>query len=406
MRLTRSDRSVVADWWFSVDRAMLGAILLLMVLGMIVSLAASPAVAQKIGQEPLYFFKRHLIFLAPAALLLFGSSMLTPKLIRRAGLLLFAGGLILMLLAMAQGIEKNGAVRWLIFGGGQSLQPSEFVKAGFVILTAWMFSEAVKRPEMPALALAMGLLLVFVGLLVLQPDIGQASLAVLVWSGLFFLAGYSLIWIALLGVASLGAFAAAYFTIAHVQSRVDRFIDPAQSDTHQTDTALAAFREGGWFGRGPGEGTITPKLPDAYTDYIFAVIAEEFGLIFCLFLVCLYAFIIWRGLSAAMRSRDPFIRLALSGLMMLFGFQTLINMAVNIDMMPAKGMTLPFLSYGGSSLTAIALTMGLALGLARRRPEPVPIYRSPPNMAGHEVSTRSTNLPMESFEGSKVDLIR
>jgi len=382
MRLTRTDRSVIAEWWFSVDRPMLGAILLLMAVGAIVSLAASPAAAQKIGEEPLYFFQRHLIYLVPAGLLLLGSSMLTPRLIRRAALLLYVGGLILIVLALVQGIEKNGAVRWLIFGSGQSLQPSEFVKAGFIILTAWLFAESSRQPDMPALPLAAGLLAIFAGLLVLQPDIGQATLMVLVWGGLFFLAGYALIWIALLGAASLGAFVAAYFSIAHVQSRVDRFLAPGESDTHQVDTALAAFREGGWFGRGPGEGTITSRLPDAYTDYIFAVIAEEFGVIFCLFLVCLYAFIVWRGLRAASRSRDPFIRLALSGLMMLFGFQTLINMAVNVDMLPAKGMTLPFLSYGGSSLTAMALTMGFALGLARRRPEPVPIYRTARRPAG------------------------
>lgn len=387
MRLARTDRSVIAEWWFSVDRPMLGAVLLIIILGTIVSLAASPAAANKIGQEPLYFFKRHLLFMAPAALLLIGFSMLTPKLIRHAGFFLFFGGLALMILALAQGIEKNGAVRWLIFAGGHSLQPSEFVKSGFVILTAWAFAEACKRPDMPALPIAFGLLAAFVGLLVLQPDIGQACLAVLVWSGLFFLAGYSLIWIMLAMASSAGAFVAAYFSLAHVRSRIDRFLFPEGSDTHQTDTALAAFREGGWLGRGPGEGTITPKVPDAYTDYIFAVIAEEFGLIFCLFLVCLYAFIVWRGLRAASRSRDPFIRLALSGLMMLFGFQTLINMAVNVDLLPAKGMTLPFLSYGGSSLTAMALTMGLALGLARRRPEPVPIYRPSARAAGGPVSS-------------------
>jgi cell division protein FtsW len=392
MRLNRTDRSLIAAWWFSVDRSMLVAVLLLLGLGAVISLSASTAAAQKIGQEPLYFFKRHLLFLVPSALLLFGCSLLTPKLIRRAGLLLFLGGLVLIVLALIQGIEKNGAVRWLILAGGQSLQPSEFAKSGLVILTAWLFAEATRRRDVPALPIAMGLLAIFVGLLVLQPDIGQASLAVLVWSGLFFLAGYSLIWIALAGAMGVAASFAAYFTIAHVQSRVDRFLSPGDGDTHQVDTALAAFREGGWLGRGPGEGTITPKLPDAYTDYIFAVIAEEFGLIFCLFLVCLYAFVIWRGLRAAARSNDPFIRLALSGLIMLFGFQTLINMAVNVDMLPAKGMTLPFLSYGGSSLTAIALTMGLALGLARRRPEPISVYRPSPQFAGEPVSSRGMRL--------------
>jgi cell division protein FtsW len=240
---------------------------------------------------------------------------------------------------------------------------------------------------MPSLPLALGLLAIFVGALVMQPDIGQACLAVLTWGGLFFLAGYSLIWIGLAGIIGAAAFVAAYFTIPHVQSRVDRFLIPG-GDTHQTDTALAAFREGGWFGRGPGEGIITPKLADAYTDYIFAVIAEEFGLIFCILLVCLYAFIVWRGFRAAARSRDPFIRFALSGLMMLFGFQTLINMAVNVDMLPAKGMTLPFLSYGGSSLTSMALSLGLALGLARRRAETVPVYRPQPRPAAGQMSSR------------------
>jgi cell division protein FtsW len=391
MRLARTDRSVIAEWWFSVDRQMLVAVLMLMALGTVVALAASPAAARKIGAEPLYLFQRQLLFMAPAALLLVGSSMLTPRLIRRAGLILFGGGIALMVLTLAQGIEKNGAVRWLIVGG-QSVQPSEYTKAGFVILTAWAFAEARKQPDMPALPLAIGLLAGFVGLLAMQPDIGQATLSTLVWGGLFFLAGYSLIWIGLAVVAGLGAFVAAYLNVSHVQTRIDRFLAPGDGGSHQTDIALAAFREGGWFGRGPGEGTITPKVPDAYTDYIFAVIAEEFGLIFCLFLVSLYAFILWRGLRAAGRSRDPFIRLALSGLMMLFGFQTLINMAVNVDLLPAKGMTLPFLSYGGSSLTAVALTIGLALGLARKRPEPVPIYRPSPRPAGGQVSSGGIRL--------------
>lgn len=391
MRLARTDRSVIAEWWFSVDRPMLAAVLMLMALGTVVALAASPAAARKIGAEPLYLFQRQLLFMAPASLLLIGSSMLTPRLIRRAGLLLFIGGIAMMVLALAQGIEKNGAVRWLIVGG-QSIQPSEYTKAGFVILTAWAFAEARTKPDMPALPIAMGLLALFVGCLALQPDIGQSTLATLVWSGMFFLAGYSLVWIGLLGVAGFAAFTAAYLSVPHVQQRIDRFLAPGDGGTHQTEVALSAFREGGWFGRGPGEGTITPKVPDAYTDYIFAVIAEEFGLIFCLFLVSLYAFILWRGLRAAGRSRDPFIRLALSGLMMLFGFQTLINMAVNVDLLPAKGMTLPFLSYGGSSLTAVALTIGLALGLARKRPEPVPIYRPAPIGRGGQVSSGGIRL--------------
>ena len=387
MKLTRTDSSLTAEWWFTINRAMLSALLVLILLGVIVIVAASPGAADRFGVGPFYFLKRHLIYLAPSLVMMIVASMLSPHLIRRAGLILFIGGLALIALALLQGIEKNGAVRWLIFAGGLSIQPSEFAKPGFIILSAWLFAEAVKRPDMPALPIALAILGIFITALVLQPDIGQATLSALTWCGLFFLTGYSLFWIALAAIAGVGAFAGAYFTIDHVQSRVDRFLFPG-GDTHQTDTALAAFREGGWFGRGPGEGIITPKLADAYTDYIFAVIAEEFGLIFCLLLVCLYAFIVWHGFRAAARSRDPFIRFALSGLMMLFGFQTLINMAVNVDMIPAKGMTLPFLSYGGSSLTSMALTLGLALGLARRRAEPVPVYRPQPRAGTGRVSSR------------------
>ncbi len=386
MRLTRTDRSLTAEWWFTIDRSMLGALMALMAIGALVALAASPAAAQKIGQEPFYFLKRHLLFLGPAFVLMIGASMLTPAQIRRAGLILFAGGLALMALALLQGVEKNGAVRWLIVWG-VSLQPSEFAKAGFIILSAWLLAEAARRPDMPALPLALALLVIFTAALVAQPDFGQAVLTVLVWTGMFFLAGYSLAWIGLAALLGAAAFAAAYLTLPHVQSRIDRFLYPG-GDTHQADIAIAAFREGGWFGRGPGEGIITPKLPDAYTDYIFAVIAEEFGLVFCILLAGLYAFIVWRGFRAASRSRDPFVRFALSGLMMLFGFQTLINMAVNVDMAPAKGMTLPFLSYGGSSLTSMALAAGLALGLARRRAEPVPVRRPQVRQTAEGYSSR------------------
>jgi cell division protein FtsW len=374
MRFARTDRSVLTEWWFSVDRKLMGAVLLIMVLGALISLAASPGAAHRLGEPPMHFFTRHLIYLGPSILLMLCASMLDVRQTRRVGLILFVGGLALIAAALIQNIERNGAVRWLVIGS-QSIQPSEFAKPGFVILTAWLFGESGKREDVPALSLALLLLLVFAASLVIQPDIGQTFLIVLVWGGLFFLAGFSVIWIGLAVAASFGGFVAAYMTIPHVKSRLDRFLNPGVGDTHQTDTALAAFREGGWFGRGPGEGTVKLELPDAHTDYIFAVIAEEFGIILCLALVAVYAFIVWRGFQAASRSKDPFIRLALSGLMMLFGFQALINMAVNVDLLPAKGMTLPFISYGGSSIAAMALTMGLAVGLARRRPEGGTVYR-------------------------------
>ncbi len=391
MRLTRTDRSVISEWGFSIDLPMTGAILLLMLLGALVSLAASPAAAQKFGMPPLFFFQRHVLYLVPSIALLVGASMLDPRQTRRAALALYAGGLVLMILALMQGIEKNGGVRWLLIGG-QSIQPSEFVKPGLVILTAWLFAEGSRHRDIPAFTIAALLFAIFAACLVLQPDIGQAFLAAMVFGGLFFLAGYSVIWIGLGLAASPLALLAAYLAVPHVKSRIDRFLYPAAGDTRQTDSALAAFRDGGWFGRGPGEGAVSLDLPDANTDYIFAAIAHEFGIIVCLGLVAAYAFIVWRGLRAASRSRDPFIRLALSGLMMLFGFQTLINMAVNVDLLPAKGMTLPFLSYGGSSLAAMALTMGLALGLARRRPEGGPIYRHLSRDAESAVSSRGIRI--------------
>ena len=282
---------------------------------------------------------------------------------RRAALFLFLGGLRADRAALGQGIEKNGAVRWLIIGG-QSIQPSEFAKPGFVILTAWLFAEAASGTTCPLLAARL-LLLAAVrrGARRCSPisarpaddaGLGRTVLP----RGLF--AGLDRRWPRCRG----GRVRRGLFQHrACAKPGGPLPVVQAPATRHQIDTALTAFREGGWFGRGPGEGIVTPNLPDAYTDYIFAVIAEEFGIVFCLFLVVLYGFIVWRGFRAAARSQDTFIRLALSGLMMLFGFQTLINMAVNVDLLPAKGMTLPFLSYGGSSLTRHGLDDGAGAGV-------------------------------------------
>lgn len=385
MRLTRSDRSLISDWWFTVDRLMLGAILLLIAGGVVLSLAASPPVATRLGLEPLHFFKRHLIFTAPALLVLLAASLLEPRQVRRASLVLYAAGTALMLLALGVGTEIKGATRWLQLGP-IALQPSELVKPAFVVLCAWLFSEGQKRSDVPSLALAFGLYALFAGLLVLQPDFGQVLLATLVWAGLFFIAGYSLVWVGLVGAAALAGMTVAYFTMPHVAARIDRFLDPAAGDTFQTDRAIQSFINGGWFGRGPGEGTIKQLLPDAHTDFVFAVAAEEYGLIACLLLVLLYAFIVLRGLAHARSEPDGFTRHGLMGLLALFGLQAFINMAVTLGLLPAKGMTLPFVSYGGSSLLSMSITMGLALGLSRRRPRAAGVdERDTGAMHPHEV---------------------
>jgi cell division protein FtsW len=367
MRITRADKSVLSDWWFTVDRLMFFGLLLLMGAGLVLSFAASPPVAAKYHLEPFFFVRRHAVMLLPAVAIMFAASTLAPKQIRRASLVIFLVGIGLMILILFLGPEVKGAKRWLELGTF-SLQPSEFVKPAFVVLTAWLFNESQKRKDVPGLELAILLYGVFALLLVLQPDFGQTMLVTLVWGALFFMAGINMVWIGVLAVAGIGGLFAAYFLLPHVASRIDRFLDPASGDTYQADRSLDSFLHGGWFGRGPGEGTVKDVLPDSHTDFIFAVAAEEYGLIACLILLTLFAFIVLRGLSKASQEPDGFIRHAVAGLIMLFGLQTLINMAVNVGMLPAKGMTLPFISYGGSSLLAMALTMGFALGFTRKRP--------------------------------------
>jgi cell division protein FtsW len=376
MRITRADRSVLSDWWFTVDRLMFFGLLLLMGTGVVLSLAASPPIAAKYHLEPYYFVRRHAALLLPAIAIMFTASTLTPKQIRRASLVIFIVGIALMVLTMLIGPEIKGARRWLQLGF-VSIQPSEFVKPAFVVLVAWLFNEAQKRRDIPGTELAIALYVVFAFLLVLQPDFGQTLLITLVWGALFFMAGMNLVWIGALGVAGLAGVASAYAFVPHVASRIDRFLNPASGDTYQADRALDSFLHGGWLGRGPGEGTVKDVLPDSHTDYIFAVVAEEYGLISCLILLALFAFIVLRGFSKAAQEPDGFIRHATAGLIMLFGLQAIINMAVNVGLLPAKGMTLPFISYGGSSLLAMALTMGFALGLTRRRPMAGRFERTP-----------------------------
>ena len=367
MRLTRADRSLLSDWWFTVDRLLFIAVLVLMTGGLVLSLAASPSVATRLGFDEFHFFKRHALYMGPAIIVMFAASLLSPRMIRRACLALFALSLVLMLATLFIGVEIKGAARWLQYGG-VSLQPSEFVKPAFVIMCAWLFSEAQSRDDVPSLPLAIAFYAGFVGLLVLQPDFGQAFLVTLVWCGLFFLAGLPIVWVGVLAIGLLAGGVATYLSVPHVAARVDRFINPAAGDTYQTDRALEAFAHGGWFGTGPGEGTVKRVLPDAHADFVFAVVAEEFGLITCLAIVGLFGFIVMRAMARVRGEPDMFIRLGTIGLAMLFGLQAIINLSVNVGLLPAKGRTLPFISYGGSSFLSMALTMGFVLGLTRRRP--------------------------------------
>lgn len=366
MRVTRADRSSFADWWWTVDRYLLAALLTLVISGVVLSFAASPPIAERLKLDSYHFVYRHIMFAVPAVLLLIGISFLNEKQVRRLALLMLAGGIVMMAATLLVGFEAKGAQRWISIAGF-SIQPSEFVKPGFVVICAWLFSEGSRRPDIHGHAIAVGLLVVVCGLLILQPDFGQTMLVSMVWAGLFFLAGMP--WFFIIGLAGLSVvgIATAYTMIPHVAGRINRFLNPESGDTFQVDTALESFTRGGWLGRGPGEGTMKNVLPDSHTDFIFAVAAEEYGIIICLVLLALFTFVVMRGFSHALREHDAFTRLATSGLIALFGVQSVINMAVNLHLMPSKGMTLPFVSYGGSSLMAVAIGMGMVLALTRRR---------------------------------------
>ncbi len=368
MRLSRADRSRLTDWWFTVDHVLLTAIFVIIACGLVLSLAASPTVALKKGFSAYYFVERHVLFTGLGVLIMLAVSLLDPQGVRRLALVLFAVSLIGLVAVHVTGQEINGARRWLSLAG-HSLQPSEFAKPAFVVLSAWLLAEARARPEMPALWFAVGLFVLLAGLLVAQPDVGQTLLVSLVWGAMFFLSGQPLVRAAGIVVAGVVGLTGAYAIFPHVRLRIDGFLNPVTGDNSQVDRAMQSFAEGGFLGHGPGEGMIKAVLPDAHTDFIFAVIAEEYGAVACLAIVAIFGFVVMR---AFMRSaRDPIAanRLAIIGLALLFGLQAIINMGVNVGLLPAKGMTLPFLSAGGSSMLAISITLGMLLALTRRRPD-------------------------------------
>ena len=369
MRLSRADRSLLVDWWFTVDRALLATILVILGAGLLLSLAASPAIAIKRGLPTFYFVERHVVFATAAGFIVLAVSLLSPAAVRRLSLVVLLAALALMVLVLLVGAEVSGARRWL-HAGGYSLQPSEFAKPSFVVLSAWLLAEGERRPDMPTTSLAIAFYLLLTALLVLQPDVGQALLISLVWGTLLLLAGRPLRWFLMLGVALAGALVTAYFSLGYVRSRVTRFLHPSTGDTFQTDRALQSFIEGGFFGKGPGEGTVKTVLPDAHTDFIFAVIAEEYGVLACLVIVGLFALVAVRVFSRHFFGPGGFAPLAAAGLVLLFVLQAIINMAVTVGLVPAKGMTLPFISSGGSSMLAVALTMGMLLAVTRRRSDP------------------------------------
>jgi cell division protein FtsW len=364
---SRLDTSPVATWWWTVDRWFLAAFLSLMGLGIVLSFAASPAVALRIGLDPFHFATRQIVFTIPALVVMLAVSFLESRYIRRLALVLLGIMLVLMVAVLYVGVEVKGARRWVSLAG-LSIQPSEFLKPAFVIVCAWLFAEHRRQPDIPGNLFAMILLVVVISLLVAQPDFGQTMLVLGTWGVMFFMAGLSWIWIILLGAAGIAGVFAAYTVFPHVAGRIDRFMT-GEGDTYQVDMGREAIVNGGWFGVGPGEGTFKRVIPDSHADFVFSVAGEEFGIVLCFLIMSIFAFIVLRGLSTALKEQDDFSRYAVGGLVTVFGLQSAINMCVNLQLMPAKGMTLPFISYGGSSQIAIAVSMGMVLALTRRKPQ-------------------------------------
>ena len=363
----RTDRSVVSDWWWTVDRWTLLAVALLIATGTLLTLAASPAVAERLQLQSQHFVLRQAVFLPLAIAVIFIVSLMSPRGVRRISVVGFAISLLLVLATLFLGPEIKGASRWLQFAS-LSIQPSEFIKPCFAVVAAWLLSEQRRREGMPGGLICCALFALVAGLLVMQPDFGMTAVVAVVWFGQCFIAGLSMAWIIVLAGLGLTAAILAYATIPHVASRIDRFLDPASGDSYQIDRAMDAFGQGGLLGRGPGEGMIKRVLPDAHTDFVFSVAGEEFGLIACLIIIALFGFITLRGFARLLREEDLFVLLAAAGLLTQFGLQAVINIGVNVNLLPTKGMTLPFISYGGSSMLALALAMGMVLSLTRRRP--------------------------------------
>ena len=364
--LARTDDSVVGRWWWSVDRWTLALVGALIMFGIVLIQAASPAVAQKHHLPNFYFVQAYLVQLVPALFGLIALSMQRLSTIKLFAFALFPVALGGVALTLFFGSEVKGATRWLHLPG-LTLQPSEFVKPAFIIVAAWLFARHCERRGFPALGVNFVLLALTLGLILLQPDFGMSMLICMAWMCQFFLAGLPL---ALVGLGILllpCAGTAAYFIFPHVRDRIDRFLAPAKGENYQVDKAMDAFQNGGLFGTGAGEGTVKMTLPDAHCDFIFAVAGEEMGLVICLVIVLLYAMILLRGFWRLRRERNLFVVLAASGLLLQFGFQAIINISSAIHLMPTKGMTLPFISYGGSSLLAVSLSMGMLLALTRKR---------------------------------------
>lgn len=366
LEVSRSSNILVGKWWWTVNRPLLFGFITMIVLGIFMAMAATPMVANRIGIEEFYFLKRHIAYVIPSLMIIFFVSNLSHSSIKKLALILFFSAVILTFLTLFFGAEIKGARRWISLAGF-SVQPSEFGKPALAVLVAWLLSEEQKDPQIRGKFVSTLLWGMLACALVLQPDIGMLFVVTCVFGIQLFLNGLPIIFVISSALAGVSGLALAYLFLPHVTVRINKFLDPAVGDHYQINRSLEAFSSGGLFGVGPGEGIIKKHLPDAHADFVFAVLGEEFGLFVCIAVVLLIAFVVLYGMERALKETNMFSLLASVGLLVQFGAQAAINMASTLHLIPTKGMTLPFMSYGGSSMIAISIVVGLILAFNRRK---------------------------------------
>ncbi len=365
-KFARTDDSFLSKWFWTIDRSLLAAFGTLIIFGIFMVTAASPAVAERIGLGAYHFLIRHVVILVPTIACLIGLSFLNAKNVWRLSSFILAGSIFALILVLLVGMEIKGAQRWLHLPGF-SLQPSEFVKPSFAIVAAWLIAYQKSHEGFPANKICAGLFVVIIILLMLQPDLGMTVVITSILATQIFLAGLPFRYLLIFGLAGLSCLAIVYMSFGHVQSRIDRFLDPSSGDSYQIEKSLDAFRQGGLLGTGPGQGEVKLRLPDAHADFIFSVAGEELGLPLVLGVIGVYLFILLRGFRILSTCNCMFTVLAGGGLLVMLGLQAFIHMSSALQLLPAKGMTLPFVSYGGSSMLSMGISMGMLLALLRRQ---------------------------------------
>ena len=362
---TRNDTSILGKWWWTIDKYILIVIGLLFLVGSVLILASGPPAAYRIGADSFHFVRKQFYFIPLCFLIIFSFAFINPLWLKRLSVIFLGFAFFLTMLTILFGQENNGAKRWIRVLSF-SLQPSEFIKPFIVIFTAWMLSIQYEDKNFPGVSISLIILGLVCFTLTLQPDIGMSLLMISVWCSQLFIFGIPIIFFTISTLILLILSVVTYLTFPHVASRVDRFLDPLSGDNYQINQAILAFNNGGIFGRGPGEGRVKETLPDAHTDFIFAVAGEEFGFWLCIFIIFLFCFLSIRAFIRIFNETNIFVVMSITGLVVQISMQALINMASSLHMIPTKGMTLPFISYGGSSMISTAICIGILLSLTRK----------------------------------------